>query len=109
MLNSIFSADEKSLSPLYGRAVCVILNDETRYSGILTSCSPSSLTLNGERTLRPVKRKREIRIQSEESHASEEHPASTGYWGTLSLEPPIPHNPARTVIPLAPVKAVVLL
>ncbi|WP_373232534.1 hypothetical protein [Cohnella sp.] len=109
MLNTIFSTDEKSLRPLCGRAVCVILNDETRYTGILTSCSPSSLTLNSERTHRPVKRKRKAKIQADDIPATQEHPTSNAYWGTLSLEPPNLQNSPIRVIPLAPVKAVIAL
>lgn len=110
MLQSNFAADEKILRPLYGRPICVILEDETRYTGILTSCSSSSLTLNGERTLRPAKRKRKARIQAEEIAVQEEAPTSEAYWGTLSLEPPMPPlNSARKVIPLAPVKKVIVL
>ena len=110
MLHSNLAADEKTLRPLYGRPVCVVLEDDTRYTGILTSCSSSSLTLNGERTLRPVKRKRKARIQAKETTVQEETPNSEAYWGTLSIEPPMPPiHFARKVIPLAPVKNVIVL
>lgn len=108
MLNSIFSADEKSLQPLFGRAVCVILDDETHFTGVLTSCSSSSLTLNGERSFRPVKRKRQAKVKSDDNIVEQGQSPSTAYWGKLSMEP-IERNTIKTVIPLAPVKAVMLL
>jgi hypothetical protein len=64
MLDSIFTTDEMSLRPLCGRTVYIIMNDESRYTGILASCGQSSITLNGEgeRSLRPVKRTRKVKI-----------------------------------------------
>jgi small nuclear ribonucleoprotein (snRNP)-like protein len=112
MLDTIFSANEQSLRPLCGRTVYVIMNDETRYTGILTSCGQSSITLNGkrERSRRPVKRTRKAKIQAGENIDKPEKQTSTSaYWGNLSFDPPIELSNKRTVIPLAPIKAVILL
>jgi hypothetical protein len=64
MLDSKFTTDEMSLRPLCGRTVYIIMNDETRYMGILASCGQSSITLNGEgeRSLRPAKRTRKVNL-----------------------------------------------
>lgn len=107
MLDPELYTDEQTLRPLYGRAVCVILNDDTRYTGILTSCGPSSIVLNGERTNRPVNRMRKVKIQAEEDNASlKQQPSSTSYWGALSLGPPIECSTVKAVIPLAPIRSV---
>ncbi|TFE19521.1 hypothetical protein [Cohnella luojiensis] len=111
MMDSV-SFDENSLRPLYGRAVCVIMDDETRYTGILTSCGPSSLVLNGERTRRPVKRSRKSKIKAEVSTTQQEEQtasASSAYWGTLSLGPSMEVSTVKAVLPLAPVKAVFVI
>jgi hypothetical protein len=110
MFDSMFEADEQSLLPLRGRAVCVIMNDETRYTGILTSCGPTSIVLNGERTQRPVKRTRNLKIQTgEKMIAGDQQNATSAYWGTLSLGPSMELNTAKAVIPLSPIRAVILL
>jgi small nuclear ribonucleoprotein (snRNP)-like protein len=107
MLNTVFNADEQTLRPLCGRAVCVILNDDTRYTGILTSCGPSSIVLNGERTNRPVYRTRKAKIQAEENKTSTQKKASlSSYWGTLSLSPPIECSTIKAIIPMVPIRAV---
>ncbi|WP_239618611.1 hypothetical protein [Cohnella mopanensis] len=110
MMDSSFSFDEDSLQPLCGRAVCVILNDGTRHTGILTSCSPSTIVLNGERTVRPVKRTRKSKAQVDISTIqSEEQSESTAYWGVLSAGPLMEVSSVKSVIPLAPVREVILI
>ncbi len=110
MLDSEFDVNEQSLRPLCGRAVCVIMNDETRYTGILTSCSPSSIVLNGERTLRPAKRARKAKVQAGKNATPEQQQnVTSAYWGMLSLEPSVQINNAKAVIPLSPIKTVILL
>ncbi|MCD9023878.1 hypothetical protein [Cohnella silvisoli] len=110
MFDSLFEANEESLLPLCGRAVCVIMNDDTRYTGILTSCSPTSIVLNGERTQRPVKRGRKAKIQTEENiHQEEQQNSTSAYWGTLSFGPSMELNTAKAVIPLSPIRAVIAL
>lgn len=111
-MESEFVFDEKSLRPLVGRPVCVVLDDETRHTGILTSCGPASIVLNGERTARPANRTRKTRVKGEASTSSvqdEELAPSTSYWGAMSLGPPLKVNKVKAVIPLAPVRAVLLL
>lgn len=111
-MDFVYSFDENSLRPLYGRAVCVIMDDETRHTGILTSCGPSSIVLNGERTHRPVKRSRKSKIKAEVSTTKQEEPsapASTAYWGALSFGPALEVSTVKAVLPLAPVKAVFVL
>jgi hypothetical protein len=88
------------------------MNDETRYAGILTSCGPSSITLNGEgeRSRRPVKRTRKVKIQAGENiDKPEKQTSSSANWGTVNFDPPLELSNIRTVIPLAPIKAVILL
>ncbi|QMV41009.1 hypothetical protein [Cohnella cholangitidis] len=110
MLDSDYSYDEHSLQPLLGRAICVILNDGTRHTGILTSCNSSALVLNGERSGRPVKRNRKSKAQAEVSTVrEEEHPPSSAYWGPLSFGPAMEVSKAKTLIALAPVREVFLI
>ncbi|RED57259.1 hypothetical protein [Cohnella lupini] len=115
MPNSVFYFNEDSLRPLFGRAVCVVLNDETRHTGILTSCGPSSIVLNGdrleraeiaERSLRPVKRSRKSKLHADVSAIKLEEQTPTAYWGTLSIGPAIDVCKDKAVIPLSPVRAV---
>jgi hypothetical protein len=111
MLDFYYPVDEKALLPLCGRAVCVIMSDETRHTGILTSCGANTLTLNGERTFRPVKRKhkRKTKMKVSENLTDQRQPASTAYWGNLSLGPLIEKSTVKAVIPLAPIKAIMVL
>jgi hypothetical protein len=110
MFDSMFKADEQSLLPLRGRAVCVVMNDETRYTGILTSCGPTSIVLNGERSQRPAKRTRKAKIQTEEKMiVGDQQNVSSAYWGTLSIGPSMELNTAKAVIPLSPIRAVIVL
>jgi hypothetical protein len=109
MLNSYYSVNEKSLRPLYGQAVCITMNDNTRYTGILTSCGASSLTLNGERTHRPANRKRQATIKGDENLAEQRLQTSSAYWGTLSLEPLFERRTVKAVIPLKPIQAIMLI
>ena len=104
-MKSPYSYDKNSLKPLLGRAVCVIMNDHTRYTGILTSCSSSSIILNGERTERPVSRKRKFKTQAEVStvNSKQQYPSSA-YWGELSLSPAMEVSTVKSVIPLSPIK-----
>jgi len=103
-MDSPYSYDEGSLQPLLGRSVCVIMNDHTRYTGILTSYSSSSIVLNGERTERPVARKRKSKAQAEVSNVnSKEYDSSTAYWGELSLSPAMEVSTVKSVIPLHPI------
>jgi hypothetical protein len=107
MFDPVFIADKQSLLPLCGRAVCIILHDDTRYTGILTSCGPSSIVLHGERTNRPVNRTRKVKIQAEEGKISlQDHTSPTAYWGTLCLGPPIEYSTVKAVIPFAQIRAV---
>lgn len=109
-MDSMFPIDEESLRPLFGRAVCVIMNDETRHTGILTACGPSSIVLNGERTGRPVKRDRKSKLKADISMMQqEEQLPSSAYWGALSLGPAMEVSTVKAVIPLAPVKAVIVI
>jgi hypothetical protein len=110
MFDSMFSADEESLRPLYGRAVCVIMNDETRYTGILTSCGPTSIVLNGERSGRPVNRSRKAKVQSEEKTLiGDQQNTTSAYWGTLNFGPSMELNTAKSVIPISPIRGVILI
>ncbi|QJD84267.1 hypothetical protein [Cohnella herbarum] len=107
--------DESALQPLIGRAVFVILVDGTRHTGILTSCSPTALVLNGERTARPVNRKRKSKskLQAEVSTLNEDEqpafPASSAYWGNLGISPAIEISPIKAVIPLYPIREIIPL
>jgi hypothetical protein len=102
MFNPVFIADKQSLLPLCSRAVCIILHDDTRYTGILTSCGTSSIVLNGERTNRPVNRTRKVKIQAEEGKTSiHDHTSQTASGGTLSLGPLIEYSTVKAVIPFA--------
>lgn len=106
-MEPLFPVNEKSLRPLFGQAVCVVLNDDTQYTGILTSCGPSSIVLNGERSMRPVERKRKSKVKADVSTVKqEEQPESSAYWGKLSLGPAMEVSTVKAVIPLSPVKAV---
>lgn len=107
--------DESSLQPLIGRAVFVILVDGSRHTGILTSCSPTALVLNGERTARPVNRKRKSKskLQAEVSTLNEDElPASSAvpaYWGNLGISPAIEVSSVKAVIPLYPIREIIPL
>ncbi|MFC4597146.1 hypothetical protein [Cohnella hongkongensis] len=108
MLEDDDSVDEYSLRPLFGRAVCVVTYDGARHTGVLTSCGASTLVLNGERTNRPVTRRRKSKPQAEISASEQEGPgySEPAYWGRLELEPPMAVSSAKSVISLARVKAV---
>ncbi|MFC5403000.1 hypothetical protein [Cohnella soli] len=109
-MESIGNVNELSLQPLFGQPVCVVLEDDTRHTGILTSCGPSSLVLNGERTSRPVARNRKTKIKAQEvTEPYEEIPQPNSYWGTMSLGPVMPVSFEKAVIPLAPIKTVIPL
>ncbi|RKP56085.1 hypothetical protein D7Z26_05385 [Cohnella endophytica] len=112
-MNSEYGIDEGSLRPLFGRPVCVILEDDTRHTGILTSCGPSSIVLNGESAARPGKRARKSKVKGKVAASSFEEQTSpaacSSYWGTLDFGPPMEISSVKTVIPLAPVRAVFAL
>ncbi|MFC5469984.1 hypothetical protein ACFPPD_14715 [Cohnella suwonensis] len=109
-MESMRDINEKTLLPLFGRPVCVVLEDDTRHTGILTSCGPSSLELNGERSSRPTVRSRKSKIKALEiPEPHEEIPQSHSYWGSMSLGPALPIGTEKTVIPLAPVRTVIPL
>ncbi|WP_130613611.1 hypothetical protein [Cohnella abietis] len=100
-----YSLHEQSLRPLLGRAVCVIMNDKTRYTGVLAFCESSSIVLNGERSQRPVKRSRKAHIHSDEQVSVEQqHYPTSAYWGILSLGPTLSANSVsvKAVIPISP-------
>ncbi len=120
MLDPVFAINENSLRPLFGKAVCVILNDETRHTGILTSCDPSSIILNGdrkeraeikERSQRPVERSRKSKLQADVSTIKQDDqvPPGSAFWGTLSISPAMDVSKTKAVIPLAPIRAVLPL
>ncbi|WP_256759703.1 hypothetical protein [Cohnella sp. WQ 127256] len=114
-MDSLFPINEDSLRPLVGRAVYVIMNDDTRHTGVLTSCSSSSIILNGERTARPVNRSRKSKMKVDinslelDQRDRDAQPASSAYWGALSLEPAKDISTVKAVIPLAPIRAVILI
>lgn len=107
-MDSSYNFDENSIRPLIGRAVCVILEDGTRHTGILTSCGPNALVLNGERTGRPVDRKRKSKLQAEISTLPEEDPpADSAYWGKLGFGPAMDVSMVKAVIPMYPIRDVI--
>jgi small nuclear ribonucleoprotein (snRNP)-like protein len=109
MFNFHSPVDEETLQPLRGRAVCIILEDGTEFTGILTSCGPKTLVLNGERTQRPG-RKRKARVTTDNaSLADNAMPEASSYWGALGLRPPIERSNVKAVIPLAQIRSVLLI
>ncbi|XID95855.1 hypothetical protein ACF3MZ_15580 [Paenibacillaceae bacterium WGS1546] len=107
MMDDSFRDYEPSLKRMQGYAVCVITDDDSLHTGILTSYGSSSLVLNGERTARPAKRPRRSKAQAEISAAGHgELDPEPLYWGKLSLDPPMPLGTEKAVISLNRVRAV---
>ncbi|KIL36260.1 hypothetical protein SD71_08840 [Cohnella kolymensis] len=124
MLESIFPPQQEHLRPLRGRAVSVMMNDGARHTGILTSCSKTSIVLNGstvnqksnpafkaasgkKRSRRLIGTKRQADVQSGASEVGEREDAS--FWGGPGMAGGSEPTGSRIVLPLESVEAVLLL
>jgi hypothetical protein len=129
MWNEIVPADREHLLQLRGLPVCIFMKDGARHYGVLTGCSQSKVVLNGtpddtvgqrtgvagkgirKRSAARGKNRRPRRAAAESSSSGKPVAAvvsSTDGWGTLELEGP-PPVAGRTVLPLGPIEAVLLL